>query len=796
VNTLARLSARLVLTGLFVSPALAAQGTTADYRRAADLDERFDGLAVDVMDTPAWIGESDRLWYRKSVAGGHEFVVVDAAAATRGPAFDHARLAGGLSRASGSTYEGLSLPFDEITLDEAGGWVQFVVEETRWRCDLASYECEARGPAPEGPGGGGAADPDPFETPWPDDWDQGEDVRQVLALQARGSGRRASEDVEPSPDGRWEAYTKNYNVWLRPVDAVEDEGVALSHDGSEGDFYSLRSIEWSPDSRKLVAYRTRPGYGREVRYVISSPSDQLQPRDSTRFYRKPGDVLDRRQPVLFDVARRTGIVVDDSLFLDPYATSSAEWWEDGRGFTFEYNERGHQVYRVIEVDAETGEARALIEERAGPDSFIHYSGGNFRHDVGDGAEIVWASERDGWRHLYLYDGRTGEVKNRITSGEWVVREVLEVDEETRRIWFSAGGMNEGRDPYLEHVYRIDFDGSDLTAFTEADGQHELVLSPSGDYFVDVWSRVDLAPVGELRRTADRSLVMELENGDLTALEAAGWTRPEVFTAKGRDGETDIWGLIVRPTTFDPSRRYPVIEYIYAGPHDFHTPKSFSVDNAMRGLAELGFIVVQLDGMGTAGRSKAFHDVAWRNLGDAGFPDRIPWHRAVAEEYPWYDISRVGIYGGSAGGQNAMGALLFHPDFYDVAVSFAGCHDNRMDKIWWNEQWMGWPLGPHYAASSNMENAHRLEGELLLIWGELDTNVDPSSSMQVVNALIEADKHFDMLVIPGGDHGAGRRGPTRAYGDLKRNDFFVKHLLGVDPPRRNGVEVDGATNGTR
>jgi dipeptidyl aminopeptidase/acylaminoacyl peptidase len=248
-------------------------------------------------------------------------------------------------------------------------------------------------------------------------------------------------------------------------------------------------------------------------------------------------------------------------------------------------------------------------------------------------------------------------------------------------------------------------------------------------------------------------------------------------------------MIIRPTTFDPSRKYPVIEYIYAGPHSFHTPKDFSVYNAMRNVAELGFIVVQLDGMGTTGRSKAFHDVAWKNLGDAGFPDRIRWHEAVADRYSWYDITRVGIYGGSAGGQNSMGALLFHPDFYDVAVSFAGCHDNRMDKIWWNEQWMGWPLDQSYIASSNMENAHLLEGKLLLIWGELDTNVDPASSMQVVNALIRADKYFDMLIIPGGDHGAGRRGPTAPYGDLKRNDFFVKHLLGVEPPGRNGIEAD-------
>ena len=263
--------------------------------------------------------------------------------------------------------------------------------------------------------------------------------------------------------------------------------------------------------------------------------------------------------------------------------------------------------------------------------------------------------------------------------------------------------------------------------------------------------------------------------------------PEVLVAKGRDGATDIWGLIVRPSHFDPAQKYPVVENIYAGPQGSFVPKSFFVFNQMQSQAELGFIVVQIDGMGTSNRSKAFHDVAWRNLGDAGFPDRILWHKAVATKYPYYDVSRVGIYGTSAGGQNSMGALLFHPEFYKAAVSAAGCHDNRMDKIWWNEQWMG-ELGPHYAASSNVENAARLQGQLLLVVGEMDTNVDPSSTFQVVNALIKANKTFDLLVIPGAGHTNG--GP---YGERKRNDFFVHHLMGIEPPERNLSRVATATD---
>ncbi len=297
------------------------------------------------------------------------------------------------------------------------------------------------------------------------------------------------------------------------------------------------------------------------------------------------------------------------------------------------------------------------------------------------------------------------------------------------------------------------------------------------YYVDEWSRVDQPTVAELRRTEDRKVLLELEKGDMSALEAAGWKAPEPFSAAGRDGKTEIWGVIFRPTNFDPAKKYPVVEQIYAGPQGSFVPKAWS--GASQALAELGFIVVQIDGMGTNNRSKAFHEVAFKNLGDAGFEDRILWHKAVAAKYPWYDITRVGVYGTSAGGQNAMGALLFHPEFYKAAVSNSGCHDNRMDKIWWNEQWMSWPLGPQYAASSNVDNAGKLQGKLLLVMGEMDNNVDPSSTLQVVNALIKANKKFDLLVVPGGGHGAGG-----AYYQHLLQDFFVHNLLGVEPPEWN------------
>ena len=494
---------------------------------------------------------------------------------------------------------------------------------------------------------------------------------------------------------------------------------------------------------------------------------------------------------MFDVRSQKQTTIDSRLFPNPFDMSDLVWHKDSRAFTFEYNQRGHQVYRVIEVDAQTGAARAAISEE--PKTFFYYNrsaatlqaGKRYRYDLADGKEIVWMSERDGWNHLYLIDGATGEVKNQITKGAWPVRHVVKVDEEKRQLWFSAGGMNAGDDPYLQHYYRINLDGTGLTPLTSVRANHTVEFSSDMKYMLDHYSRPDLASVLELRRSEGGGLSplppIEIEKGDMTELVKAGWKAPEVFVAKGRDGVTDIWGLVWKPTRFDPSKKYPVIEYIYAGPHGTHTPKSFAAASGMQAQAELGFIVVQMDGMGTSNRSKAFHDVAWQSIKDAGFPDRILWHQAFAAKNPWYDITRVGIYGGSAGGQNSMGALLFHPEFYKVAVSYAGCHDNRMDKIWWNEQWMGWPIGPQYSASSNVDHAHLLQGKLLLMVGELDTNVDPSSTLQVVNALIKANKNFDLLIYPGEDHNAGRGGEFADYGERKRFDFFVRHLMGQNPP---------------
>jgi dipeptidyl aminopeptidase/acylaminoacyl peptidase len=447
---------------------------------------------------------------------------------------------------------------------------------------------------------------------------------------------------------------------------------------------------------------------------------------------------------------------------------------DGRSFAYEQVDRGHRRYRLIQVNLEDGAVRNLIDERS--DTFI-WTAHTENQDLPivrwleASDEILYATEKYGWRQWILVDATSGAEKRILTPQGIVVRGIDEIDEPSRRLWFRASGR-EGQDPYLIHYGWVHLDSGAITWVTKGNGNHEVEYSPSRQFAIDTYSRVDQAPVTELRRTIDGSLVCELERADISELVDHGWQAPEVFVAKGRDQQTDIWGIVCRPKDFDPAKKYPVIEDIYAGPQSAYVPKTFSPSPRYEALTSLGFIVVKIDGMGTAHRSKAFHDVCWKNLKDSGFEDRIAWMRAAAARYPEMDLTRVGVYGTSAGGQNAAAAVLFHPEFYHVAVAACGCHDNRMDKASWNEQWMGYPVGPHYAENSNIDNAHRLQGKLLLIVGEMDTNVPPESTLRFADALIRADKDFDMLLIPNAGHGMGG-----AYGQRRMHDFFVRHLLG-------------------
>ncbi len=735
----------LILCGsLFVLPNLLfSQGTLVDYQRADTLRSLYKNKTLYDQVKTSWIDSTNLLWYTVNTPKGTEYFLVDAEKGNKAPAFNQEKVALALAEKLDTEVKAFELPLRNIEFSKDARSMEFTSGRTKYSCDFKKYKIEKL-----------------------------EDLPERRRNQGYWGQDRNEMDNEPmvSPDSLKEAFIRDYDVWIRDKESKKEYRV--SWDGSEGDYYSSY-MYWSPDSKKLLANKYSPGYKRMVHYIRSSPEDQLQPEHSERQYTKPGDKLAHRKPALFLVEEKKQILVPDDLFSEQYSLNGFKWRDDSRAVTFEYNQRGHQTYRIIEIDAETGEPRIVIDEQC--ETFFHYSGKKFRKGLDDGNEIIWTSERDGWNHLYLYDGNIGKVKNQITKGEWLVRKVIYVDEEKRLIFFEASGRETG-DPYFIHLYKINMDGSGLTHLSPANGNHSVSLSTDKEYFVDTWSKVDQAPQSVLRSSVDGQEILQLEKADISELKTTGWMPPEVFVSKGRDGKTDIWGIIVRPSNFDPKKSYPVIEYIYAGPHSSFVPKSFRAYSSMQEMAELGFILVQCDGMGTSNRSKAFHDVCWQNLGDAGFPDRIKWMKAAAEKYPFMDISKVGIYGTSAGGQSSTGGVLFHPEFYKVAVSSCGCHDNRMDKIWWNEQWMGYPIGPHYAAASNVDNAHKLEGKLFLIVGEMDNNVDPSSTMQVVDALIKANKNFDLLVVPGMGHSGGGE-----FGDHKRRDFFVKHLLGVDPP---------------
>ncbi|MGN6554079.1 MAG: DPP IV N-terminal domain-containing protein [Verrucomicrobiota bacterium] len=592
-----------------------------------------------------------------------------------------------------------------------------------------------------------------------------------------------------SPDQKWEAIVHGDDLFLRDVgtgkeqplsydanpsstykrNAEADRAIELEYDRSDPE-RPLPEVYWSPDSRHLVAMRLQPGTQRRVYLVESSPEDQLQPKLVSYPYLKPGDNVPVRKPHLFEVATTKEIKLDDALFSNPWSVDEVRWKPDSTRFTFLYNQRGHQVLRILAVNAASGSVQPVVEERS--ETFICYSGKYFCEYLDSTDEIIWMSERDGWNHLYLYDAKSGRVKNQITHGDWVVRGVDRVDAEKRQVWFHAGGLRAGEDPYYIHYARINFDGSGLTILTEGDGTHSIEFSPDKRFIIDSWSRVDMAPVIDLRRADSGKLSCRLEEADASELFASGWKAPERFVAKGRDGSTDIYGVIYRPSEFDAARKYPVIEDIYAGPQDSYVPKSFHTAYRDQKIADRGFIMVQIDGMGTANRSKKFHDVCFKNLADSGFPDRILWIKAAAAKYPSMDLNRVGLYGTSAGGQNALRGLLDHGDFYKAGVSDSGCHDNRMDKIWWNEQWMGWPLDESYVRCSNVTDAHKLTGKLLLMVGEMDRNVDPASTMQVVNALIKADKDFELLDMPGMGHGVART----PYGARRLEDFFVQAFL--------------------
>lgn len=741
-----------------------AKALISSYKRADEI-----GRGVNVYKaalTPNWLQKGDKLWYVIRLAGGKiEYLLVDCPTGKKAPLFDLKRLAEALSKATGKTEDPEKLDLNNLTVLDDLKTAKFNYALKGYELTFADYSLKpAEVATASGTGGSGRG--------------------------GRGQGGSQSR-VRRSPDGKHEYAIADGKLRVIAVEGGKTEFEAKTD--------SLAYAHWAPDSKHLAAFRLIPGDHRQVSVIQSSPAGGGRAVLRTRQYDLPGDKLDTFETYVMNVESGTEIKSDLEPFFVyglPWASPpQVEWWHGGKEFIVDFAERGYGAYRLELIDLATAKHRTLIDERE--KTFVDTTAFIVRPMPAQD-EVIWRSERDGWGRLYRIDGTSGAVKSVITPTGWVTRSIEWIDDDAGRLCFSAnctrpeppppaprplssrqggtprgGGVSE--DPYFIHYFTVGLDGKGLVRLTEGNGMHRAAFSPNRKYLVDTYSRVDNPPVHELRNASDGKLIAELETADFSEFRKSKLPTPEVFVAKGRDGTTDIWGVVYRPSNFDSKRRYPVIENLYAGPQDSFTPKTFSSVNGMQRMAELGFIVVQMDGMGTRNRGKAFHDVCYKNLADAGFPDRILWMKALAAQYRQVDLDRVGVYGTSAGGQSSTGALLFHPEFYKVGVSSCGCHDNRMDKMWWNEQWMG-VLGPHYEAQSNITNAAKLQGKLLLMVGEVDTNVPPESTYRLVDALIKANKDVDFLVLPGLDHTGGG-----SYGEHKRRDFFVKWLLGVAPP---------------
>ena len=652
-----------------------------------------------------------------------------------------------------------------------------------------------------------------------------------------------------SPDGRLAVSGRDSNLILRSMGSGEER--ALTGDGEPAYAYGKSPDSntfavtarvagiplppmaiWSPDSRRLLTSRLDERRVKELHLLQSAPpGGSARPvLHGYRYAMAADEQIPHAELLVFDVETGERVEAEwppiPAPLLSPIELQHAWWSSDGSRVYFIDLARGCQSCRLCELDVATGAVRLILEERS--ESYLELNPATWAQPnvriLGAGKEVIWFSERDGWGHLYLHDGRTGELVRQITSGEWLVRDIIRVDEDARRVYFTACGREPERDPYHRHLYRVDLDGSDLTLLTPEDADHQVAIppaseivalaqmallggrpsvsgfSPSGRYFVDTWSRMD-APSVSVLRSAEGALVCTLETADVSDVLAAGWRWPEPFQVKARDGETDLYGAIYRPSHFDPGRRYPVIDMIYPGPQVIRTPKrSFPVEpvesihyTLPQVMAELGFVVVTLDGLSTPFRSKAFHDFAYGRMEEAGgLEDHLAGIRQLAERHPYMDLERVGITGHSGGGFASTRAILAYPDFYKVAVSSAGNHDQLGYQSYWGEKYQSPPKASSdveaaYGAQINARLAGNLKGKLLLITGDMDDNVHPALTLQVANALIAANKDFDLLLLPNRNHQSSFRDP---YVIRRLWDYFVRHLLGAEPPAAYRIRGPG------
>lgn len=752
--------------------------TAADYARAEKFMSYNTGpLVLRAGVRPNWLPDG-RFWYRVTTENGTEFILVDPMKGTRGPAFDHVKLAAALAAATGAKFSAYQLPFQQLEFT-ADGKVIVYAERRRFSCDAQSGQCQ--------------------ELPNAND-QRGEGQMGGQRGQRGGPGANA---MATSPDGKRVAFIRAYNLWVR--DAATGKETQLTTDGVKDFGYATNNagwsksdtpvLAWSPDSKKIATFQ-HDGRGVGEMYLVNT---QLgHPKLEAWKHPLPGDekifMIER---VIIDVDAAK--LVRLKMPADPHRSTlcdhivcggtwaDVQWGADSTQLAFASVSRDRKEVKLRIADPLSGAVRDVLEEKV--ETFFESSAAssagrvNWRY-LSAANEILWYSQRDDWGQLYLYDAQTGKLKNQVTTGAGNVTQVMRVDEKSRQLYFWGVGKEPGRDPYFRHFYRVGFDGKGLKLLAPEDADHDITLSPSGQYFTDSYSKPD-APSITVLRDADGKLLTTLEKADISRLTATGWKPPQPITVKARDGVTDLYGLMYVPTKLDPGKKYPIVNNIYPGPQTGSVRgRGFSAERGdQQALAELGFVVVQIDGMGTPWRNKKFHTAWYGNMGDNTLPDQVAAMKQLAQRYSWIDIERAGIYGHSGGGNATATALFAYPDFFKVGVAQAGNHDNRLYEDDWGEKWQGLlvrnPDGTtNYDNQSNPAIAKNLKGKLLLAHGSMDSNVPPSSTLLVVDALIKANKDFDLIMFPNRGHGFG----SEAYMVRRRWDYFVRHLLGAEPPR--------------
>ena len=749
------------------------QFTTEDYARA----EKFMGYNVNPLvyhgvARPTWM-EDGRFWYRDNGPSGVTFVVVDPAKGTKTPAFDQTKLAAALTAATSGRMKAdpNHLVISEITFSDGDKTVVVGNGSRKFRCDLSGAgvctEVIAAGAKPAEQNGGG----------------------------------RPRNAIDVSPDKTKAAFIRDWNLWVRDVatgketqltrDGVKDYGYATDNAGWQMSDNPI--LVWSPDSKKIATFQQDQRKDGEM-YLV--PVTNGHPALKAWKYPLVGDkdvTMIERVIIEVDGAKvirlkmppdqHRSTLCDDVSCRGGSGWDDVQWSYDAMHLAFVSTSRDHKQEWMRIADASTGEVRDVMGETTAK----FYESGNDKVNwkyLSKTNELLWFSEKDNWGHMYLYDITTGKLKNQITHGDWNVTQVLHVDEKARTIYFVGVGREAGCDPYFQHYYSIKFDGKDMKLLTPENADHAITPSQDGRYFVDVYSTVTQPETAVVRDDAGK-VVVDVAKQDITKLVAAGWVPPTPITVKGRDGKTDVYGFLFKPTSFDASRKYPIVNHVYPGPQTGSCGgRGFAAAHGdMQSLAELGFIVVCIDGMGTPWRSKAFHEAYYGNLGDNTIPDQVSGMKDLAAKYPWIDLDKVGMYGHSGGG-NATAAAMFHyPDFFKVGIAESGNHDQRDYEDDWAEKWSGLEVKnadgtSNYDSQANQNFVKNLKGKLLLAHGSMDNNVPMNNTLLVVEALIKANKDFDLLIIPNVAHGYGE---ATQYMTRRRWDYFVKNLAGDTPP---------------